>query len=477
MLLPAVANITIVATGGTRAPTQLDLAERFLRDGHNVRCIATKNALRFLSAYLARDSHKLGVFLPRFRPQLLETLAYYKKKPKSVPHIAEGKWGDVFVMCPASCNSVGKLASGIGDNYALQVLRAVPREKRVIVVPSMNPEMWFDPQFQRNVDLLNATEKYRVVCPSRGMMLSGDMGFGAQAPFEDIVTETYRALGVVSKDVEAVLATQTVPWEEEVSPDGAGEQREIVIVDEDAELREQLARHLRREYPEIRVHQFPQPSQALPWLQERDPALIFTELAFSGGASGRDIIDRFRRPGAPADVQIIATSMRDRRLAGAERLAREEVLYLPKPFNVPFAVGMIAGCLNTARRFAAATKRTLEPGEVLFREGDHGTQIYIVERGRLRVVHGEGVSEVEVAMRGEKELIGELAFFGDERRTATVTAVEETQVVEIDMTDAREYLSRQPVWMRVILETLVGRVIDRAERAAAGQAPLRGQAL
>ena len=476
MLLPAVANITIVATGGTRAPTQLDLAERFLRDGHNVRCIATKNALRFLSAYLARDSHKLGVFLPRFRPQLLETLAYYKKKPKSVPHIAEGKWGDVFVMCPASCNSVGKLASGIGDNYALQVLRAVPREKRVIVVPSMNPEMWFDPQFQRNVDLLNATEKYRVVCPSRGMMLSGDMGFGAQAPFEDIVTETYRALGVVSKDVEAVLATRTVPWEEEVSPDGAGEQREIVIVDEDAELREQLARHLRREYPEIRVHQFPQPSQALPWLQERDPALIFTELAFSGGASGRDIIDRFRRPGAPADVQIIATSMRDRRLAGAERLAREEVLYLPKPFNVPFAVGMIAGCLNTARRFAAATKRTLEPGEVLFREGDHGTQIYIVERGRLRVAHGEGVSEVEVAMRGEKELIGELAFFGDERRTATVTAVEETHVVEIDMTDAREYLSRQPVWMRVILETLVGRVIDRAERTAAGQAPLRGQA-
>lgn len=470
MLLPAVANITIVATGGTRAPTQIDLAERFLRDGHNVRCIATKNALRFLSAYLARDSDKLGLFLFRFRPQLLETLAYYKKNPKSVPHIAEGKWGDVFVMCPASCNSVGKLASGIGDNYALQVLRAVPREKRVIVVPSMNPEMWFDPQFQRNVDLLNATEKYRVVCPSRGMMLSGDMGFGAQAPFEDIVTETYRALGVVSKDVEAVLATRTVPWEEEVSPDGAGEQRDIVIVDEDAELREQLARQLRREYPEVRVHQFPQPSQALQWLQERDPALIFTELAFSGGASGRDIIDRFRRPGAPADVQIIATSMRDRRLAGAERLAREEVLYLPKPFNVPFAVGMIAGCLNTARRFAAATKRTLEPGEVLFREGDHGTQIYVVERGRLRVVHGEGVSQVEVAMRGEKELIGEMAFFGDERRTATVTAVEETQVVEIDMTDAREYLSRQPVWMRVILETLVGRVIDRAERAAAGQA-------
>lgn len=458
------ANITIVASGGTRAPTQLDLAERFLRDGHDVRCIATKNALRFLSAHLLRNPEKLSLFLPRFRPQLLETLAYYKKKPRSVPHIAEGKWGDVFVMCPASCNSVGKLASGIGDNYALQVLRAVPRDKRVIVVPSMNPEMWFDPQFQRNVDLLNATEKYRVICPSRGMMLSGDMGFGAQAPFEDIVTETYRALGLVAKDLAAVLATRTVPWEEDVPADGAGSaQRDVVIVDEDAELREQLARLLRREYPEFRVHQFAQPSQALTWLQEREPALVFTELVFSGGASGRDLIERFRRPGAPSDVQIIATSTRDRREAGAERLGREEVFYLPKPVNVPFAVGMIAGCLNTARRFTAATKRTLEPGEVLFREGDSGTHLYVVERGRLRVVR----AGTELAELGEKELVGEMAFFGDERRAATVIAAEETEVVEIDMTDAREYLSRQPVWMRVMLETLVRRVIELDERLAA----------
>jgi len=168
------ANITIVATGGTRAPTQLELAERFLADGHRVRCIATRNALRFLTSHLARSPRRIPFYARLFRPELLEIFAYYKEKPKSVPHVSEGKWADVFVMCPASCNSVGKLASGIGDNYALLVLRASPRNKRVIVVPSMNPEMWFDPQFQRNVDLLNATEKYRVVCPSRGLMVSGD---------------------------------------------------------------------------------------------------------------------------------------------------------------------------------------------------------------------------------------------------------------------------------------------------------------
>jgi DNA-binding response OmpR family regulator len=453
------ANITIVATGGTRAPTQLDLAERFLADGHDVRCIATRNALRFLSAHLARNRKRIPAYLRTFRPELLETLAYYKKTPKSVPHIAEGKWGDVFVMCPASCNSVGKLASGIGDNYALQVLRAVPRDKRVIVVPSMNPEMWYDPQFQRNVDLLNATEKYRVLCPSRGMMLSGDMGFGAQAPFDDIVNETYRALGTVSSDVEAALVGNPVPWATEP---GERDAVDVVLVDEDTDLRERLARQLQREYPEFRVHQFALPGQALEWLRENRPALVFTELAFSGGSSGHDLIERFRKGRLDGEVQIIATSTRDRREAGAEQLAREEVLYLPKPVNVPFAVGMIAGCLNGARRFAPATTRHLAAEDVLFREGDAGSELYVVQRGRLRVLKGD----VEVATIGEQELVGELAFFGDERRTATVVAAEESEVVEIDMADARGYLERQPVWMRVMLETLVKRVLEQDARVA-----------
>ncbi|HEX2015253.1 MAG TPA: flavoprotein, partial [Solirubrobacteraceae bacterium] len=129
--------------------------QRFLGDGHAVRCIASRNALRFLSSHLARRPARLPAYVRRFRPQMLETLAYYREGLTSVPHIEEGRWADVVVMCPASCNSVGKLAAGMNDNYPLQVVRAVPRGKAVIVVPSMNPEMWFDPQFQRNVDLLN----------------------------------------------------------------------------------------------------------------------------------------------------------------------------------------------------------------------------------------------------------------------------------------------------------------------------------
>src|SRR5437868_1886506 len=246
------ANILLIATGGTRAPTQIELAETFIRDGHQVRLVASANALRFLSGYLLRNPSKIPLYLRHYRAALREKLAYYKAKPREVPHIAEGKWCDVVVMAPATCNSLGKLASGIGDNYPLQVLRAIPRTRRVLVVPSMNPEMWYDPMCQRNIDLLNATEKYRVLCPTRGQMLSGDFGIGAQVSLQQIVTETYRTLGIVG--LGADIGTDSVPWSEQ--PLSEAETGNVVLVDPDTNTRAAVVEALRIEYPHLNVHGF-----------------------------------------------------------------------------------------------------------------------------------------------------------------------------------------------------------------------------
>lgn len=456
------AKITIVATGGTRAPSQLDLADRFLADGHEVRCVASKNALRFLSSHIARRPKRLRTYARMYRPQLMETFAYYNEHPKSVPHVSEGKWADIVVMCPASCNSVGKLAAGMNDNYALLVLRAVPRTKRVIVVPSMNPEMWFDPQFQRNVDLLNATEKYRVVCPSRGLMLSGDWGFGAQASLEDIVAETYRALGLVPDEVGAALARRSVPWADD---SGEGEKREVLLVDEDDDLREQLAARLVERYGDFTVKQYRDPGAALADCADNDPALVFTETRFAGGASARDLIEHFRRGPSDNPVQIIATGSGDRREAGAEALARDDVMYLPKPLNVEFAVGMVGGCVQGRRRNAPVERVTLAEGEVLFREGEENCTIYLVDSGSLRIVKSDDGVEVELSRVGPDGMLGELAFLYENVRTATAIAAEDTVLHAIHIEDAREHLDREPLWMRTLIETLAQRVLDRDREA------------
>ena len=460
------ANILLVATGGTRAPTQIDLWERFVRDGHSVRLLASTNALRFLASHLARRASKLPGFVRRYRPALRETLAYFVEKPRLVPHISEGKWADVAVMAPATCNSVGKLAAGVCDNYPLLVLRAMPRTKKVLVVPSMNPEMWHDPCFQRNIDLLNATEKYRVLCPTRGQMLSGDFGFGAQAPFEDIIDETYRVLGILDAKANAFLRGShagTVPWAGEAE-EPSGETARFVVVEPDAELRRALTDALTREYrSSLQVHAFESASSALEWLKNHRASAVLTEIDFENGASGFDVIQHLRRPGE--EVQIIATSRRGRHEVGAERLGHLDVLFVPKPFNLSFVVGMIGGTLRTgARRRSALSTRLLEPGEVLFREGDPGTDVFIVRSGRLRITRCQGGREVELGFADPGEMVGEMAFVDQTARSATLTAIERSELAVLDLETVRGALDAQPPWMRLMLQSLIGHLRETSEK-------------
>jgi CheY-like chemotaxis protein len=461
-----VANILLVATGGTRAPTQLDLWERFIRDGHSVRMLASTNALRFLASHLVRRASRLPGFLRHYRPALRETLTYFIEKPREVPHIAEGKWADVVVMAPATCNSVGKLAAGVSDNYPLLVLRAIPRTKKVIVVPSMNPEMWYDPCFQRNIDILNATEKYSVLCPTRGQMLSGDWGFGAQAPFEDIVDETYRALGLLDRKTEAFLRETrigAVPWVPD-EDEAAAEVQNLLLVESDRGLRQALAEALAREYRSaIEIAAFATAGAALEWLRDHEASAVFTEIDFDDGASGFDLIEHLRRPGQ--DVPVIATSARGRAEVGAERLGHLDVLFVPKPYSLPFVVGMIGGSLRTgARRRKVLASRSLEAGEVLFREGDRGTDVYIVRTGRLRITRHDGISDVELGFADPGEMVGEMAFVDQAPRAATLTAVERTDLVMLDLDGVRGALDAQPAWLRLMVHSLIGHLRETSRK-------------
>jgi CheY-like chemotaxis protein len=449
------ARITLIATGGVRASTQLELADRFSSDGHDVRCIATNSALRFLVPHLLRHPRGLFRYLRLYRPPLSHDLAYLQKRPRRAPHVDEAAWADVIVVAPATCNSIGKLAAGITDSFPLLVVRAARRATPVIVVPSMNTEMWYDPHFQRSVDLLNETEKYRVLSPTEGQMLGGDVGWGAQVSLDEIVAATYRATGQIDSAIEEVLSGDE--RHAAANRDGAGSERQdcVVLVDEDEELRRKIASALARELPAIRIEQFYRATEALDWLRTHPVSVVITELTFSEGATGSELIDHFRRLGTNSGVHIIATSREARSKAGAEELARLDVHFQPKPLNVRFLVGLIAGCLHSARKSdVAMTRIHLGVGDVLFREADPGTHLYFVESGLLRVVKQVGGREVTVGTVGANSIVGEMAFLGEGVRSATVVADEPAEVVEVDLDGVRGYLRSQPVWLRVLIQNL-----------------------
>jgi CRP-like cAMP-binding protein len=88
-----------------------------------------------------------------------------------------------------------------------------------------------------------------------------------------------------------------------------------------------------------------------------------------------------------------------------------------------------------------AVPRTFEPGQVVFREGDSSDTCYIVLTGHARAVrsHGDGRT-ITLARFGPGDIFGELAMFEDELRSATVEAVEPTEVVALLGPDMRRLM-------------------------------------
>ena len=92
-----------------------------------------------------------------------------------------------------------------------------------------------------------------------------------------------------------------------------------------------------------------------------------------------------------------------------------------------------------------AVPRSFRGGEVVFREGDDSDTCYVVRSGHARAVreHADG-RQITLATFGPGDFFGELAMFDDERRSATVEAVDALDVLGIPGVDMRALLTRHP---------------------------------
>jgi CRP/FNR family transcriptional regulator, cyclic AMP receptor protein len=89
-----------------------------------------------------------------------------------------------------------------------------------------------------------------------------------------------------------------------------------------------------------------------------------------------------------------------------------------------------------------AVPRQFEPGQVVFREGDASDTCYVVREGRARAIrtHRDGRT-ITLARFGPGDIFGELALFEDERRSATVEAIEPTSAVAVLGPDMRRLMT------------------------------------
>ena len=118
------------------------------------------------------------------------------------------------------------------------------------------------------------------------------------------------------------------------------------------------------------------------------------------------------------------------------------------------------------RRIAQlAVPRSFQAGEAVFREGDSSDTCYVVREGRARAVrtHGDGRT-ITLASFGPGDIFGELAMFEDERRSATVEAIEPTSVVGVLGPDMRRLMGEHPEIATRLVIALGRRLREMNER-------------
>ncbi len=172
-------NILIGITGGIAAYKICSLIRLFKKSKANVRVVVTPNALNFVTKLTLQTLSGNEVYVDNFE------IDEYKPE-----HISLSE-SDIFVIAPASANTISKIANGICDNLLLSTACAF--SKPILLAPAMNTSMWNNPFVQENITKLK-NHGYYILNPESGFLACGTNGTGRMVEVEDIFEETSKIL-------------------------------------------------------------------------------------------------------------------------------------------------------------------------------------------------------------------------------------------------------------------------------------------
>jgi len=101
-----------------------------------------------------------------------------------------------------------------------------------------------------------------------------------------------------------------------------------------------------------------------------------------------------------------------------------------------------------------AAARKLVSNEILFREGDSSEAMYVVKSGRLSIFKTKGKGEIELASVGPGQMFGEMAFFDQRPRSASVKATQDTEVIVLPFSALHAQFKGFPEWLKSMIKTI-----------------------
>lgn len=173
--MPSDKRVLLIIGGGIAAYKVLELIRRLRERGVRVRAVMTAAAKQFVTPLsvgaLSED---------RVHDDLFDLTAEHE-----IGHIRLSREADLVVVAPATANMIARMANGLCDDLATNVLLAT--DKPVLIAPAMNPRMWDHPATRRNVATLRG-DGIAFVGPNVGAMAErGEYGAGRMAEPAEIL--------------------------------------------------------------------------------------------------------------------------------------------------------------------------------------------------------------------------------------------------------------------------------------------------
>jgi len=166
-------KILIAVTGSIAAYKTAVLVRILVKQGAVVKVVMTPSATSFITPLT------LGTLSKE------EVLVELSDNSQWANHAMLGRWADLMIVAPLSCNTLSKMAHGGCDNLLLAVYLSATCP--VVVAPAMDEDMWKHPAVQQNLITLRSFGNF-VIPVNTGELASGLFGEGRMAEPEEIIT-------------------------------------------------------------------------------------------------------------------------------------------------------------------------------------------------------------------------------------------------------------------------------------------------
>ncbi|HMU45724.1 MAG TPA: bifunctional phosphopantothenoylcysteine decarboxylase/phosphopantothenate--cysteine ligase CoaBC [Chitinophagaceae bacterium] len=165
-------KILLGITGSIAAYKSIILVRLLIKAGAEVKVVMTPSAKDFAPALTLSTLSKNPVLMDLFDEQSWAN------------HVMLGRWADIMIIAPLSCNTLAKMANGLCDNLLMAVYLSATCP--VIVAPAMDEDMWLHASTKLNLAKLESFGN-KIIPAEKGELASGLEGEGRMAEPEHII--------------------------------------------------------------------------------------------------------------------------------------------------------------------------------------------------------------------------------------------------------------------------------------------------